>query len=353
MKARIPALLACLAVALSACSDDSPLGPANPPDASSRYVNAATGDDANPGTSGEPWATITHAVSAADTFATIRVAPGTYSAAGGEVFPIMMRKGQQLIGNVTKKGAGTTETRIQGDGVYELGQMDGAAVVGAEGARIAGFVIVGETNPNFYGGVVVDGVAMAIDHNTFALSYAGVISGNGAGPTVHDNEFSNFAYGLFMDRSAGALVHDNDIGGGSTGIRIHNATNCTIEYNTIRAPEIGVSAQGPGVPAVIRNNSFDSPGSYTFGAIDVSNGSPVIRDNAFTSGPVLWVRTGGAPDMGTSTDAGGNDMTAVSGTVIQHDGTQTVTALGNDWPNEPPIAGDIVITSTGTVVTEW
>jgi hypothetical protein len=27
--------------------------------------------------------------------------------------------------------------------------------------------------------------------------------------------------------------------------------------------------------------------------------------------------------------------------------------VGNRWPHEPPIAGDIVITSTGTVVTEW
>jgi len=354
MKARILALVALVALAFSACSEDeSPAAPAETPTAPSKYVNAATGDDDNPGTSGEPWATITHAVSTADTLVTILVAPGTYSAASGEVFPIMMRKEQKLIGDVANKGAGTTETRIQGEGDYVLEQMDGAALVGAEGARVAGFVIVGETNPSFYGGIAVDGVAMEIDNNTFALSYAGVISGNGAGPNVHDNEFSNVSYGLFMDRSANALVHHNDIGNSSVGIRIDNATDCILEYNTIRTLQIGVQSSGAGSPATIRNNEFDPSSDYVFAAIDVTNGSPVIRNNTFTSGPALWVRNIGTPDMGTVDDAGGNDMTAISGTIIQHDGIRTATAVGNRWPHEPPIAGDIVITSTGTVVTEW
>lgn len=355
MRATVLAFVSIVALAFSACSgDESPVAPVATPTAPSRYVNAATGDDGNPGTSDKPWATITHAVSTAAEDVTIRVAPGTYSAAGSEVFPIMMKAGHKLIGDVASKGAGTTETRIQGDGVYELGQLDGAAIVGAEGARIAGFVIVGETNPNFYAGIAVDGVAMEIDNNTFpGPMYAGVNSGNGGGPNVHDNLFQTSSYGLFMDGSANALVHHNDIASGSTGVRIHNATDCILEYNTIRALEIGVSAQGAGIPAVIRYNAFDPASDYVFSAIDVVNGSPVIRSNTFTSGPALWVRSTGSPDMGTVDDAGGNDMTAISGTVIQHDGTRTATAVGNDWPNEPPIAGDIVITSTGTVVTEW
>ena len=353
MKTLAAALLALVALFFCACSEDeAPLAPVTPAPAT-RYVNADTGDDDNPGTTGQPWATVTHAVGTAAEDVTIHVAPGTYSVATGEVFPIMMKAGQVLLGDVANKGMGTVETRIQGDGVYALEQMEGAAIVGAEGARIAGFVIVGEINPLFYGGIAVDSVAMEIDNNTFTLSYAGVISGNGAGPDVHDNTFSNISYGLFMDLSAGAIVHNNDISSSSTGIRIHNATDCTIEFNTIRAGVIGVSASGAGVAAVIRNNSFNPPGDYTYGAIDVFNGSPLIRNNTFTHGPALWVRFTGTPDMGTAANAGGNDMTAISGTVIQHDGSQQVTAFGNDWAVEPPTATEIVITGAGTVLTEW
>lgn len=44
MKARIPALLALVALAFSACSDDeSPLAPQTP--TPSKYVNATTGDE--------------------------------------------------------------------------------------------------------------------------------------------------------------------------------------------------------------------------------------------------------------------------------------------------------------------
>jgi parallel beta-helix repeat protein len=355
MKAPVLALVALVALSLSACSEDeSPTAPNVPAPVTDRYVDAATGDDTNPGTGAAPWATLTHAVSAADEGVTIRVAPGTYSAGGGETFPITMKARQVLLGDVASKGAGAAETRIQGEGVYALEQLEGAAIVGAEGARIAGFVIANETNPLFYVGVAVDGVAMEIDNNTFpGPMYAGVNSGNGAGPDVHDNVFTTSTYGLFMDRSVGARVHNNDIATNSTGIRIHQATGCVVESNTIRGIQIGVSVQDLGDPTTIRNNNFIPTGDYIFGAIDALAGSPVIRNNTFSEGPALWVRSSGAPNMGTAGDAGGNNMTAIAGTVIQHDGTGTATALGNDWPNEPPVAGDIVITSTGTVLTEW
>lgn len=79
----------------------------------------------------------------------------------------------------------------------------------------------------------------------------------------------------------------------------------------------------------------------------------MIRSNTFSRGPALGVTGNSSPDMGTSVDPGLNDLTMISGTVIRHDGLGTVTAIGNDWPNEPPVAGDIVITNTGSVVTEW
>jgi hypothetical protein len=154
-----------------------------------------------------------------------------------------------------------------------------------------------------------------------------------------------------MDLCDGMQVHHNVMEESIVGIRGNGASNCVVEYNTFRTPQIGVDMSGQ--PNTIRNNTFSPPSTYVFAALLIDGGSPVIRDNTFTQGPVLWTRFGASPNMGTVDDAGGNTMSAVTGTVIQHDGTGAVTALGNTWPNEPPLAGDIVITSSGTVETEW
>jgi hypothetical protein len=270
--------------------------------------------------------------------------------AAGEVFPMVMKAGQKLVGDVANKGVGTTPTVIRGEAAYALDQLDGITILGAEGSRIAGFTLVGETDQNFYAVVGVDTVAMEIDNNTFPDgTYAGINSANGASPNVHDNLFQTRTYSLWMDGSENAHVHDN-VMQGSTGIRIFFSVDCVFEDNTIYTTQIGISVSGS---AIVRHNRFTPPLGYSHAALDVWYDSPVFRDNTISAGPALWVRSTGTPDLGTGTDAGGNDFTAITGVVIQHDGPGTVTAIGNDWPNEPPLPGDIVITSGGTVVTEW
>jgi len=64
------------------------------------YVDRINGSDANDGQSPQTaWQTITHAVSQVPTGAErIWIAPGTYSAVSGEVFPIEPKPGHQLVG---------------------------------------------------------------------------------------------------------------------------------------------------------------------------------------------------------------------------------------------------------------
>lgn len=61
-----------------------------------RYVSVSTGSDANPGTSGQPFKTITKGLAAANAGDTVTVFEGTYNAAGGEVFPLAMKSGVRL-----------------------------------------------------------------------------------------------------------------------------------------------------------------------------------------------------------------------------------------------------------------
>jgi parallel beta-helix repeat protein len=351
--ARLLILTLLAACALSACSEDDPVAPVdNPTPEVGLFVDVTNGDDTNDGSKASPWKTLTHALATADENTTINVKPGTYNDTSGETFPIFMKAGQQLIGDVAEKGAGTTPIIIEGEGDYSIDQLDGGAIVGAAGARVAGLQFTSATNPSFYGSVLVDGVDMKIDHNTFTGIYAGIISSNGAGPEVHDNIFNTRTYGVFMDHSAGVHVYQNEFYG-PTGIRMHNGTDNLLENNLVETDTIGFSVQGPGSPGTIQNNTFQHAGGFRFGAIDCSNGSPVIRGNTIKNGPALWVRSTGSPDMGTAEDAGNNDLTAITDVIIQHDGTQTILAYGNDWPTEPPTAGEIVITSTGSVETEW
>jgi Protein of unknown function (DUF1565) len=84
------------------------------------FVNVATGSDANPGTSpGAPWKTLTHALSlAADFDDFIHVAPGDYSPATGEVFPL------ELGSSVLLGDQGSAVTRIIGTGSEVLLRAD-------------------------------------------------------------------------------------------------------------------------------------------------------------------------------------------------------------------------------------
>lgn len=344
--------IALLVFACSSCSDDE--SPPLAPDDSTPtvYVNAATGDNANDGSAGAPWATITYALGEAGNDITIRVAPGTYSAASGETFPLQLREGQKLIGDVANKGMGATATRIQGEAPFVLAPMEGAAIVGNMDSRVAGFAIAHETNPNFYAGIAIPVETMEVDNNTFLTGmYTGLVAGNNASPDIHDNLFQVDTYGLVLDDTGAPHVHDNVIEQSGFGIRFFGMTGGVIENNHIRAVSLGVQA-GSGV-AEIRNNEFDSLAGYNNGAIRCYAGSPVVRGNTFASGPAVIVVNSGTPDLGTAGSLGLNDFFAVAGVALRHDGTGAVTAIGNTWANTPPLVGtDIVITSTGSVVTE-
>jgi hypothetical protein len=341
-----------LVLAIAACSDDdnNPTGP--PKTSTDRYVNQATGDDSHSGSQGSPWATISHAVATADSEITIHVAPGTYDAANGETFPITLKNGQTLIGNVSNKGAGANPTLIQGQGAYALGFLVGTTVVGAEDARVAGFSIANETYQVSYAALSADGVTMEVDHNTFLdATYAGVAAGNKANLEVHDNLIQASSYGLVLDGSGVVSVHDNTMEGGSYGIRVFGIDSLDVADNTISVGFGGIQG-GFGTSTTIHNNTFNkTPGNY--GGIICASGTPVIRSNTFTGATAIYVQNSGTPDAGTVADPGQNNFSTITGVTLEHTGTGTVMAVGNTWPHDPPTLGvDYTITGGGTVVVE-
>jgi hypothetical protein len=333
---------------IAGCSDDeSTVAPPGSNPSTDRYVNQATGDDANNGSSGSPWATISYAVATADSEVTIHVAPGTYDAAGGETFPITMKNGQTLLGDLANQGAGATPTLIRGEAPLTFGPMEGTTMVGARDARVAGFSIRTENNTGFYTGIVVDGVDMEIDNNTFlAESYAGVTSGNGANVDAHDNLIQSQTYGLFLDGSGIVSVHDNTMAG-NFGLRCYGIDSLDVANNVIGTTNVGVQ-WGSGTAGVVRDNTFNGS-AFNNGGILIYSQNLVVRRNTFLAGPGVHnrCRCRQAPSQVL-----GKRLLRHRGRGTGHNGSGDRDDR-NTWANNPPQVGvDILITSTGSVVTE-
>ena len=242
-----------LALLLAACGGDAKKkadAKTTPPTPSkpqvSWFVDATNGSDTNTGSSAAPFKTITHALGVATTGEIVNVAPGTYNAALGEVFPLAVPAGVTLHGEETLKGAGTTPYIIQGAGLAS-GILEAALTAGA-GSTVAGFKFVGVAPTGGDLGEVVylthDGVTFRNNTITGAVHAAiyvdgssnHVIAGNnvsnnlggglgfvtsGSGSKIENNVFANNLYGVELD------VLGGDLGGGPTGSVGGNQIYCS------------------------------------------------------------------------------------------------------------------------------
>jgi hypothetical protein len=75
------------------------------------FVNPSTGNDkTGNGSISAPWRTISQALEASPSNSVIILSPGTYSVQSGEVFPLMLKPGIAIQGNINNKGQTVTIT---------------------------------------------------------------------------------------------------------------------------------------------------------------------------------------------------------------------------------------------------
>jgi hypothetical protein len=351
---RLILTLAIAAFLLVGCSEDeeTPAGP-QPPQFD-YYVDAASGDDNNPGSQSEPWKTITHAVSTADINKRIKVQPGTYDTALGETFPIELKEGQVLVGFEDEKGDGAEPTEISGFGRIRTGWE--ASVVGAEGSSISGFKIGESQSTHHYTAVFSDSITMQISFNTFASgTYCGIyIVGTGT-TAVEFNEFGNDSYGVFMTNcpQGPAVRFNNFLSSLAIPINLQIAGSyAEITNNTITGNgQSGIQLQ-EFTSALIERNIFNQAGGYQYGAIRCYGGTTAgIRWNTFSCITAVIIRDDAFPTLGMEVLPGHNDFSAVTGACIQHDGSESIYAVGNTWRNDPPQENvDIIVNGSGMVI---
>jgi hypothetical protein len=163
--------LAAVAVVAASRADSDAAGPpctALPGDASDIYVDAA-GVGSGTGTSACPYPTITRALEVSRPKRTIHVAAGSYDAARGERFPLIVRGDTRIV------GAGADTTRVTGTGAFDprgTGIGNGPApatfVVGDDRApvELSGLALVGGADRDGFGVICDRGNLGALGRTT-------------------------------------------------------------------------------------------------------------------------------------------------------------------------------------------
>lgn len=257
--------LALVAAALPACHRDGFF------DTIHFYVDPAFGDDAfGDGTPNFPYRSMTRALRFAISGDVVFLAPGTYSAASGETFPIFVKPGVLIQGDPGTRGAGPPATTVSGGGSHQV-------AAGSQGGTLVSTAFLMGNNAQ------ISGIRITV-----------------AGAT---------GVGVVFDGFPGSVRRCTLTGNGGSGIRV---------YQT-------------GSPSIIDNVITASGGS---GVVVHDGATPILRQNSITANAVDGVvaHETSAPNLGDASSAGANTLDANSGVGLNNNSTaSTIQAVGNTW----------------------
>ncbi|MEH1835372.1 MAG: DUF1565 domain-containing protein [Nostoc sp.] len=268
------------------------------------YINPMTGNDTNTGSRLSPFKSLTRALKETKIPTRIHLESGTYSAASGEVFPLVIPGGATVVGNEANKGAGIV---ISGCGEYQSPSfgMQNITLLLLDNASILGVTV---TNPSAKGtGIWIESAAPTLANNTLSdCGREGVFTTATAKPAILDN--------IFVQNTASGLV----IAGHSQG---------EVLRNLFQRNPLGIAISDFAAP-VIANNKL----SENRTAIALSrNAQPVLRQNLIvknTQGGLL-VNGNAVPDLGNTEDPGDNIFRDHSEFDLHNATTQKLVSVGN------------------------
>ncbi len=254
------------------------------------YVNPSTGNDSASGSQVTPLKTITKATQQATAGSSIRLMPGTYNAATGEVFPLVVPSNVTVVGDESQKGKGV---QITGSGRHlsasfggqnvtfkleSLSTLKGVTITTNE-SRGTG-IWIESTNPTVVNctfvncqreGIFVTGTAKPIvtDCVFFQNAAAGISIVREAKGEYRNNVCQNTGYGIAIGDSAAPLLVGNRIFENRSGIVLSRAARPVLRNNIIErntetglvilescVPDLG-NPQEPGGNAMRDNGEVD------------------------------------------------------------------------------------------------
>ncbi len=246
------------------------------------FVNPNQGNDkTGNGSISAPWRTISQALETSSSNSVIILSPGTYSTQTGEIFPLMLKPGVAIQGDINSKGKTVT---ITGGGEYLSRSFGGknVAIVGANQASLSG-VTVTNSNPRGYG-LWIESSNILVRENTFTNNTQDGIAVAGDGtPSISKNYF---------------------VRNGANGITISGNARPEIRENIFQETGFGINIAQNAAPVVVANQIQNNRS----GIIVQANATPMLRNNLLQGNREdgLVVIAQARPDLGTSYDPGKN-----------------------------------------------
>jgi parallel beta-helix repeat protein len=222
------------------------------------YVNSATGIDAV--TAGKdpsiPFRTIAFALQQAQPGNLIQLAAGTYSAQSGEVFPLALKPGVTLKGDVATNGQNVV---ISGGGRYlsRTFARQNVAVVAEKDSTVVGVTI---SNSNLRGtGLWIESTNPTVQHSTFTNSHReGIFVTGTATPKIAANVFlKNGGNGISLAHEAQGEIRNNVFQETGFGLAIGGAAAPVVAENKIIQNRDGIFVSQEARP-VLRNNAIEN-----------------------------------------------------------------------------------------------
>jgi parallel beta-helix repeat protein len=246
------------------------------------FVNPSMGNDTTgDGSESAPWQTITQALEASQSNTVIILSSGTYNAKTGEVFPLILKPGVAIQGDIGNKGKTVI---INGGGEYLSRSFGGqnVAIVSANQTSLSGVTV---TNSNSRGyGLWIESSNIVVRDNTFTSSTQDGISVTGDGtPSISKNHF---------------------VRNGANGMTISGNARPEIRENIFQETGFGINIAQNASPVVVANQIQNNRS----GVIIQANATPLFRNNVIQGNKEdgLVVIAQGKPDLGSSYDPGRN-----------------------------------------------
>ncbi|MGK7914709.1 MAG: DUF1565 domain-containing protein, partial [Prochloraceae cyanobacterium] len=199
----------------------------------------------------------------------ILLAPGKYSTASREKFPLLLKKEVKIQGSKASKGY---KVIIEGNGFFispTAAGQNATIVASHQAGRLTGVTV---TNPHPRGhGLWIESASPQVSHNTFTRNGNSGVSVNGnSAPTIANNYFfNNGGNGLLIYGTSKPLVRNNEIKNTGFGVSAIGNAAPRLENNRISGNHIGVILQG-NARATLRKNIIENSTEHGLVAISQS-----------------------------------------------------------------------------------
>jgi len=279
------------------------------------YIDPVRGTDSGVGSRNAPFKTLTHALAQARPGISLQLAPGHYSAASGERFPLLVPAGTILVG--AEAGYGKT-TSIEGNGTYTSPTMQAQNVTlaVANSAQLRGLSI---RNP------APKGVGIWVESQLPLLSHL----------TVRECTLA----GIFVTGDAKVLIRDCRVmDNAASGILFGRNAKGEVRRSLCERNGYGLVCGDRAAPLCIDNQLRDNE----TGIFLSRESKPVLRRNLITGSTKhgLLVKDRAQPDLGSSQDPALNVFRDSRSVELANETALALVAAGNQL-NPARVRGEV------------